>query len=246
VVGCNPLTGIECDGDWTADPISGTPYCNPTCSAGECCVPRDGLFQCVPRTTGGCPAADIFVDASQIESRYTIEEQYFAAGACEIAEGCVDAPGMRRLLRFDTYTPNIGGADLFLGQTPTPGTSTDIFEWSACHNHFHFNSYAHYELLSSDGCCVTVTGRKQAFCLEDFEPYDMSIGGSSSMQYGCEYQGIQRGWQDVYYSGLPCQWIDITDVPPGNYQLRIQLNTEHQLLESNYDNNDARVPVVIP
>lgn len=245
--GCNPTDGIECDGDWTGtNPRTGADYCSPACTAGECCAPHDGRFHCIPRNTdGSCPGADIFVETDRIAGRYVIDQQFFGADDCAIAEGCVDDRGMRRLLRFDTYTPNIGGADLYLGPVPPSGTSTDVYTWSGCHGHHHFRSYAEYELLSADGCCVARTGRKQAFCLIDLGRYDTSMGGPNAV-YNCGFQGIQRGYRDVYSSGLTCQWIDITDVPPGDYVLRIRLNAEHVLLEQDYENNEALIPVTIP
>jgi hypothetical protein len=29
---------------------------------------------------------------------------------------------------------------------------------------------------------------------------------------GCDFQGVEAGWVDQYKIGLPCQWVDITDV----------------------------------
>jgi hypothetical protein len=51
---------------------------------------------------------------------------------------------------------------------------------------------------------------------------------------------------------LPCQWIDITGVPPGDYTLRITLNQPRPdtalpiLNERDYSNNIAEVVVVVP
>jgi hypothetical protein len=245
--GCNPDIGVECDGDWTGtNPMTGLPYCHPECAPTECCSPRDGRFGCHPRDPdGSCPAADVFVDASRTEGSYVIDEQFFDEGDCAVVEGCVDGPGRRRLLRFDTWTPNVGTADLFLGDVPPLGTSSELYEWSACHRHHHFRSYAEYELLSADACCAIVKGRKQAFCLVDLRRHDPEVG-SDTGTYDCGFQGLQRGWEDYYPASVDCQWIDITDVPPGNYLLRIRLNTEHVLLESNYDNNEVLLPIRIP
>lgn len=248
IVGCNPASGIECDGDWTGQ-------CTPACSATQCCSPQHGAFACVARNADGtCPLADLFIDGERITGttapRYRVEFQTFAPGACEIMEGCVDGPGTRRLLRWDTWTPNQGGADMFLGTTPPRGTTEGPFVWSECHMHHHFSSYANYELLSSDGA-VAATGHKQAFCLEDY--YQWPCGGTGQPRcgnagaaYDCGYQGIQMDYQDVYASNLPCQWIDVTDLPSGDYDLHISLNTEHILAESNYDNNELLVSVTIP
>jgi hypothetical protein len=56
----------------------------------------------------------------------------------------------------------------------------------------------------------------------------------------------------VYEADLPCQWIDVTDVPPGDYVLRATLNQPRPesalpvLVERDYDNNVVEVPVTIP
>lgn len=238
--GCHPTMGIECDGDWAG-------RCSPACSASECCSPQNNRFVCVPRRAdGSCPAADLFVDATRL--RPSIEYRNFAPDSCAIAEGCIGGPGRRRLLRFDTWTPNVGGADMFLG---VPTMSSPYFEWSPCHRHYHFNTYAEYELLSADGMCVAAQGHKQAFCLLDFYEYPCGTAGAPDCRrirdgYTCSNQGIRRAAQDVYDSSLDCQWIDITGVPPGDYIIRIRVNTEHILYEEDYGNNEIRVPFTIP
>lgn len=34
-------------------------------------------------------------------------------------------------------------------------------------------------------------------------------------------QGLSPGCHDIYAANIDCQWIDITDVPPGNYVLKV-------------------------
>jgi hypothetical protein len=89
---------------------------------------------------------------------------------------------------------------------------------------------------------VVATGRKQAFCLEDTDQIDPSKPGQG---FTCSYQGISAGWADTYGTYLPCQWIDITDVAPGDYTLRLSINPERILLESSYDDNVFETPVRI-
>ena len=64
-------------------------------------------------------------------------------------------------------------------------------------------------------------------------------------RFSCEVQGIQAGWSDIYSSGLPGQWVNITGVPPGSYVLEITLNPDGILPEADLTNNTTRVPVVI-
>ena len=59
-------------------------------------------------------------------------------------------------------------------------------------------------------------------------------------------QGIQAGWSDLYGNTLDCQWLDITDLPAGDYQLKVSLNPSREIQEVTFDNNTAVVPVKIP
>ena len=187
------------------------------------------------KTAPGVP--DLTIDEARVAESAFTETQVFLDTDCAVVEGCVNGAGERLLLRFDVATPNIGTADLVLGM---PKKSPDLFEYSPCHGHYHFSGYAKYELLSLSE--VVVEGRKQAFCLEDFEKVDPNAGKA---KYTCSNQGISVGWQDVYRSSLDCQWLDITGVPPGMYELRVTINPERVLTEASYENNTASVFLVL-
>ena len=45
---------------------------------------------------------------------------------------------------------------------------------------------------------------------------------------------------------LDCQWIDVTDIEPGRYLLRVEVNSGRSLLESTFENNVLTVQVDIP
>ena len=206
--------------------------CNGVVCGGICC-PTDKCENDV------CLLPDIFVDEETLIGSLSISERTFSEASCAVFEGCVNEPGDRRLLRFSTETPNTGNADLFMG---TPA-GNDLFEFSECHNHYHFEEYADYRLINATTGEIAATGHKQAFCLIDLSRYSPNAGPP---QYNCGFQGITQGWADIYSSGLDCQWVDITGVPAGNYELEIEVNPAHIFQELNYENNVTRVPVVIP
>jgi Lysyl oxidase len=116
--------------------------------------------------------------------------------------------------------------------------SNDVFVWSACHGHHHVANFASYELIGATG--TVLTGRKQAFCLQDVESIQV---GAPSAGYTCDFQGISPGWADVYGHGLTCQWIDVTGIAPGRYTLRVVVNPLRTIVEARYDNDVFEVAV---
>lgn len=214
-----------------AAPEAGINYHNPPANKDD---PGNGPL--------GCAGPDIFVDQSELEPE--IDTINVGMNSCELIEMCVGGTGLRTVLRFNTYTPNIGSRDMGMG---VPSNHPDLFHYSDCHAHYHFDNYAAYELLDDTG--VVATGHKQAFCLIDLEPWAWP---DDPGQFDCGNQGISRGHADIYGSYLPCQWIDVTGVPSGTYTLRIALNsppagtTTPIINESNYENNISEIEVEIP
>ena len=202
---------------------------------GDNCCPAGS--ECV---NGTCPLPDIWVEQDTLQDSLSISTKNIGPNDCVLVEGCVDASGTRTLLRFDTETPNTGAGDLHFGR---PTDNPDVFVWSECHGHYHFDSYAWYDLRDSNGTIVA-TGHKQAFCLMDFNVHDDPISAGPS-EYDCSYQGISAGWADTYGAYLDCQWVDVTDVPPGTYELTVRLNTDRIVAEEDYDNNEATATVTI-
>ncbi len=190
----------------------------------------------------GCDAPDLFIDEYWIQPVFS--DIFVSDDTCELLEGCVGGTGWRTIMRFTAAIPNIGSTDLALG---IPANNPDVFHYSACHSHFHFDDFAVYELRDGDG--VVATGHKQAFCLLDTISWAWP---PEIAQFDCANQGISRGWSDFYESDLPCQWVDVTDVMPGDYDLRLRLNDARPdaafplLNERDYSNNVLEVPVSIP
>lgn len=176
--------------------------------------------------------ADLAVVADQMAGTVVVVAAAFAADDCAIVEGCLDAPGVHRLLRFATVTANLGTADLVLGPVPPPGVSDATFVWSPCHGHHHVGGFASYELHDATG--LVVRGHKQGFCIED-DAQVRPLGPSHG--YSCNLQGISPGWADSYARDLPCQWIDVTSVTPGVYELRVTIDAAGTFPDSDRSNN---------
>jgi hypothetical protein len=177
-------------------------------------------------------APELALVTSQMDGTVMITNTDFTPDACELVEGCIGAAGTRRLLQFSTVTANLGTADLDLGPVPPPGVSDGIFVWSPCHMHHHVMGYADYELR--DGTGVIAAGHKQGFCIEDDEQV-VPLGPSRG--YNCTMMGISIGWADAYDRTKPCQWVDITDVVSGTYELRVTIDATGVLADSDPSDN---------
>jgi hypothetical protein len=191
---------------------------------------------------------DLVLDTAMLGTSTSFDLQSFAPNACELQaiDRCVGGPGPRTLLRFSVFAVNEGTADLVLGVPPMiEPPNHGEFVFSACHNHYHFDSFARYELRQPGTTTVAAPGQKRSFCVEDTR----FATSTAPMKYCCRpecgnRQGVQVGWGDLYPSTLACQWIDVTGVAPGDYDLCVFLNTE-QLLAESPDGNAGCVPVTI-
>jgi hypothetical protein len=90
---------------------------------------------------------------------------------------------------------------------------------------------------------ILLPGRKEAFCWIDSQ----RISGARDLQYrNCDNQGLTAGWCDIYIRNTDCQWIDITDLEPGVYQLTVTVNAARLISEADTTNNSASVKVRVP
>ncbi|MDH4137466.1 MAG: lysyl oxidase family protein [Anaerolineae bacterium] len=118
------------------------------------------------------------------------------------------------------------------------------FQWHVGHNHFHFDDYAIYELQPVDAPGGSArTGQKTTFCVMDTTKIDGSLPGApTSAGYstcGNQIQGMSVGWGDTYGSSLPGQEIDFTDNPDGIYSLKIIIDPNKVIVESDENDNES-------
>lgn len=136
----------------------------------------------------------------------------------------------------------------------------DAYEFHAVHGHIHYKGFGQSFLYGYDwddgerGAQVRA-GRKVGFCVIDVfiidEYFDEPLrhGARTRTFPTCDMpsdgpwmvQGVDIGWADVYGWNLPDQYIDITDVPDGIYDLEQVANPlgEDSVLESDYTDNRA-------
>ncbi|QYK47560.1 MAG: pre-peptidase C-terminal domain-containing protein [Phycisphaeraceae bacterium] len=180
-------------------------------------------------------------------------------------------PG-RRHIRLSTGTPNIGagklyvygGADLGNGKQQviqriyrSNGTFWDRnagqFVYHPTHSHIHVEAWCQYrirEILPGDGVGdIIAEGEKTSFCILDLAVYNSSLPGfppgGQFLSCSSTTQGLSVGWMDIYSKNLDGQWIDITDIPNGQYWLEAEADPEGHFLESNENNNASRIKITI-
>jgi hypothetical protein len=184
-------------------------------------------------------AADLQVVEEELNvNRLTY--RFIDDSSCALAEACVGGTGWRRLLQFNaseknvgTEAVNIGNVDYFVDDpnNPTPNANHHVYQFSACHNHYHFNYFATFSYGDDPNL-----GSKRAFCLESVQRYSNHEQSPTWSPYNdCAFQGITQGWGDQYNAGIECQWIDVTTIDvskgPVTKPLGLRSNPEGFLCE---------------
>jgi Lysyl oxidase len=170
-----------------------------------------------------------------------------------------------RLLRFDTKIVNIGSG-AFEARGSRPDTSTllmsvnqRIFDDAGGHrdvptkakmyyagdghNHWHLRNLETYWLFRLDDGVNVGRGAKEGFCFFD----NYRFGSTADRFYlGCAKDqpnalsvtmGLSRGWADIYHWSLVGQYIDVTNLPDGRYELKALADRNNFFQESNEQNN---------
>src|SRR5262245_11737453 len=196
-----------------------------------------GLVTLCYRVSAATDLPDLIVDQAALRQHWVVRNENLPADFCSVQEGGI-TPGEHTLVRFTVATPNIGSADLAIGD-PNEHVAADdgLFEFASCHNHYHFRHYALYELVDAHTGFVWKAA-KRGFCMIDIEKYKLYEGDVDNRRHFASCgaigipgnQGISKGWSDVYVWKLGGQYflLDGGDgqppVPPGDYLIRITVN----------------------
>jgi hypothetical protein len=133
------------------------------------------------------------------------------------------------------------------------------------HHHWHLQKVAKYSLWNATKTAEVAPAQKVGFCLEDSQHVESGKGPKTAayadnvppyrefcQQYHPDatsvYEGISPGWRDVYTRDLAFQWVNASDVLPGEYWLREDVNPLGVIEEEGDANQPAYAtkPTIIP
>ncbi|GFO24703.1 lysyl oxidase-like protein 2 [Plakobranchus ocellatus] len=185
---------------------------------------------------------DLVPDLKALERSVRLQDQPLYYLRCSMEENCLAHSAYvirntsltwrnnyRRLLRFSTIVHNQGNDDF------RPYLQRQLWQWHACHMHYHsMEVFAHYDIMDDNGTRLA-EGSKASFCLED-----SACESGVNPKYNCRgfgEQGLSVNCSDNYMYNIDCQWIDITDIKPGDYTFLMEINPDMLVAESSFENN---------
>ncbi len=162
--------------------------------------------------------------------------------------------------------------EAYLGREPhkdEPSSAEMFYVNADGHHHWHLQHVAKYSLWNASQTVEVAPAEKVGFCLEDSEHIEYKKGNQPTPEapvYSddvapyrdfCQrylpnatsvYEGISPGWRDKYGSELGFQWVDISDVLPGEYWLREEVNPDKVIKEEGVGSkvDYAEKPTIVP
>jgi hypothetical protein len=131
------------------------------------------------------------------------------------------------------------------------------------HSHWHLQYIAAYSLWNRRRTQEVAPAMKVGFCLADHEHVDGGVGPVGGVYIDergrdfCQkynpnalsvWEGVSAGWRDLYERALTFQWVDVSDVVPGVYWLREDVDPNRIVHEASpikapaYDTSPTIIP----
>jgi hypothetical protein len=124
------------------------------------------------------------------------------------------------------------------------------------HGHWHYSGLARFELFKYDldahkRLDSVGKGRKNGFCFFDIGLVKLGLPSVAPLHFDGNaclepdrdekawYMGLSPGWYDFYVWGLPDQYVEITGLADGVYELVSTANGSDTLLETDKTDNAA-------
>jgi hypothetical protein len=243
---------VGCPGGYGGDPAA--------CGDWDVCA-----VQNPSAPSGSCVAANL---ANAVRLRFTTAEDNVGDGPLLLYGRRESArqPTMEVRQAFQSRADGVIPGSFQAAQLST--ATSAYYEPAKAHQHWHLMGFEHFELRTPEGDAV-VADRKNGFCLGDryiladagrlqrtVPDDDSPLGnlGRFLHQNMCNHheptaltvtEGISVGRGDDYRYDVDFQWLDITEVPSGTYDVVNTVNSDRTLRESNYDNNSSSIAISV-
>jgi hypothetical protein len=143
----------------------------------------------------------------------------------------------QRLFTTNEGNPSVSGQYIERAHYEEPSAGEMVYSNADGHHHWHLQRVAKYSLWNAGKSAEVAPSQKVGFCLDDSQHVEAGKGPSTAVYANdmppypgfCRrfrpdstsvYEGISPGWRDVYERELAWQWVDVSDVLPGEYWLR--------------------------
>jgi Lysyl oxidase len=156
----------------------------------------------------------------------------------------------RKTMRAEQYVWRQGG-----GSVRVARVGRLHYNVNPSHQHWHLQPFEVYELRTLDGQRL-VRDHKNGFCLtSDRLTEQVSLGPIGTRPVGTTHcqrnnprakrvvEGIEVGYGDIYSPLREGQYIVVSGVPYGDYDLVNRVNVDHKIREVSYTNNDASLRI---
>jgi hypothetical protein len=150
--------------------------------------------------------------------------------------------GINEPMVADQVIKNTDGSE-----TTRPSIGQLVYEeypGSLSHRHWHYKGFVRYQLRSVSDLSLVRPDNKAGFCLSD-PALAPDFCGSLKPGALTVDEGLTAGVSDYYNPLLEGQYIDVANVPPGDYWLVHWVNASKEICESSYANNAAAVKIAL-
>jgi hypothetical protein len=148
---------------------------------------------------------------------------------------------------------------IYRNGAPVSSQTVGQFEYDTRHghHHWHMEDIAEYDLLDHTGNRVVLSS-KQSFCLAPTDGIDLTLDGAdwrpdqAGLWSACAgresiwlREVLPAGWGDTYFQSVAGQSFNVTNLRNGHYTIRVTTDPNHNLLETNYDNNVGLLKITL-
>jgi lysyl oxidase len=243
---------VGCQGGYRGDPVA--------CTDWDVCMVRDASAPNGTCVTSGRIAG--------VRLRFTTAEDNVGDGPLLLYGQRASTATSSMAVRQAFQVAGDGAIPGSFETAQHPTAASAYYERAKMHQHWHLMGFARFELRASDGG-VLVTDRKNGFCLGDRYtvadadrlPNAVRDDESPQGQLGrfltqnmCKHhepmaltvtEGISVGRGDDYRYNVDFQWLDLTGVPSGIYDVVSTVNADRTLVEKSYDNNMSSIAISV-